>query len=99
MQFHIATEETKFGLSIDEAMELLQSNELAELKNIAICGVMGMATFTDDDEKISSKTGSNNFISLIQALCQHYFIVIFLKEKTREKELKELKQMLLKLKE
>ncbi len=52
LQFHIAAEETKFGLSIDEAKELLHSDEFAELKNIAICGVMGMATFTDDEDKI-----------------------------------------------
>jgi pyridoxal phosphate enzyme (YggS family) len=47
LQFHIATEETKFGLNMQEAEDLLQSSEFRKLKNIRICGVMGMATFTD----------------------------------------------------
>lgn len=48
LQFHIASEETKFGLSIEEAETLLQSEEYALLKNVRIVGVMGMATNTDD---------------------------------------------------
>jgi PLP dependent protein len=52
LQFHIAEEETKFGLDIEEAAEILSSEEFKELKNIEICGVMGMATFTDDLEKV-----------------------------------------------
>jgi PLP dependent protein len=49
LQFHIATEETKFGLDLQEAHEMLMSREYAELKNIIICGVMGMASFTKDE--------------------------------------------------
>jgi len=52
LQFHIAQEETKFGLDEQEAIELLQSPEFGALKNIRICGVMGMATFTDDQEQV-----------------------------------------------
>lgn len=52
LQFHIATEETKFGLDIDEAKQLLQSDEFQSFENIRICGVMGMATFTDNEETI-----------------------------------------------
>jgi PLP dependent protein len=52
LQFHIAEEETKFGLDMEEAAEILSSEEFKELKNIEICGVMGMATFTDDLEKV-----------------------------------------------
>ena len=48
LQFHIAEEETKFGLDIDEANEMLQSEEYKSMKNVRICGVMGMATNTDD---------------------------------------------------
>jgi len=48
LQFHIARESTKFGLSRDEAFDILESGALAEMKNIRIAGVMGMATFTDD---------------------------------------------------
>ena len=49
MQFHIATEETKFGLDMAEAYEILSHPEISSLKNIHISGVMGMATFTDDE--------------------------------------------------
>ncbi len=52
LQFHIATEETKFGLNYDEASELLASEEYRSMKNISIAGVMGMATFTDDMELV-----------------------------------------------
>lgn len=52
LQFHVATEETKFGLSFDEAKELLHSKSYSEMKNVKICGVMGMATLTDDESII-----------------------------------------------
>ena len=52
LQFHIAEEETKFGLSIEEAEEMLHSDEFHHLKNIQISGVMGMATYTDDENQI-----------------------------------------------
>ena len=48
LQFHIAEEETKFGLDMAEADNILQSDEYKTMKNIRICGVMGMATNTDD---------------------------------------------------
>jgi len=48
LQLHIATEETKFGLSFDEACELLDSPAFREMKHVRIRGLMGMATFTDD---------------------------------------------------
>jgi uncharacterized pyridoxal phosphate-containing UPF0001 family protein len=53
LQFHIAEEETKFGLSIEEAQEILSSDEFQKMEHVKICGVMGMATFTDDMEKVS----------------------------------------------
>jgi pyridoxal phosphate enzyme (YggS family) len=52
LQFHIAEEETKFGLSMDEAREMLDSAEFKLLENVRISGVMGMATFTDDEAQI-----------------------------------------------
>jgi pyridoxal phosphate enzyme (YggS family) len=52
LQFHIAEEETKFGFSIDEATEILNSEEFKSLKNISISGVMGMATYTDAEAQI-----------------------------------------------
>jgi pyridoxal phosphate enzyme (YggS family) len=52
LQIYIAQEETKFGLSEDEAREILDSEEFKAMKNIRIVGVMGMATNTDDQEQI-----------------------------------------------
>ena len=52
LQFHIAGESSKFGLSIEEARELLDSENFHSLKNIRIAGVMGMATFTDDMDQV-----------------------------------------------
>lgn len=48
LQFHIAKEETKFGLSFEEAVALIHSEKFKEMKNVKICGVMGMATLTED---------------------------------------------------
>lgn len=52
LQFFIADEETKYGFSMDEAEEMLDSDDFRSMKSVRICGVMGMATFTDDTEKI-----------------------------------------------
>ncbi len=48
LQFHIAEEDTKFGLVMDEAIELLQSEAYIQMQHINIVGVMGMGTFIDD---------------------------------------------------
>jgi hypothetical protein len=52
LQFHIAEEETKFGFSLEEAIEMLSAQEFENLRNVRISGVMGMATFTDDENQI-----------------------------------------------
>lgn len=52
LQVHIAQEETKFGLDENELNELTNSSELHELKHVRICGLMGMASFTDDKNKV-----------------------------------------------
>lgn len=52
LQFHIAEEETKFGLSEEEANGLLQSSAYREMRNVRVIGVMGMATFTDDQAQV-----------------------------------------------
>src|SRR5690606_7418663 len=54
-QIKIASEESKFGMTPEEASSIIQSNPFSELKNIKIVGVMGMATFTDDLEQIKSE--------------------------------------------
>lgn len=55
LQFHIAREYQKFGLSVQEANELLESKEYSEMDNIRIIGVMGMATLTEDKNVIESE--------------------------------------------
>jgi pyridoxal phosphate enzyme (YggS family) len=55
LEFHIAQEESKFGLNIAEAEQILQSSDFGKLNNIRICGVMGMATFTDNVEQIRNE--------------------------------------------
>ena len=49
LQIHIAMEETKFGLDFKEAIDLVNSSALKDLKNISIKGLMGMATNTEDE--------------------------------------------------
>lgn len=48
LQLEIADEDTKYGMDLAEAVELLRSEEFKQLKNIRICGVMGIATLTDN---------------------------------------------------
>ncbi|MCB0429010.1 MAG: YggS family pyridoxal phosphate-dependent enzyme [Flavobacteriales bacterium] len=55
LQFHIASEETKFGLNEAEARELLESKEYAAMRHISVQGVMGMASFTDDKNKVRNE--------------------------------------------
>ncbi|HNS42086.1 MAG TPA: YggS family pyridoxal phosphate-dependent enzyme [Taishania sp.] len=55
LQFHIAQEDTKFGLDTQEAKELLESTEFQAMENIRIRGVMGMATFTEDEAQIHNE--------------------------------------------
>ena len=52
LQFKIAREETKFGLDLESAENLLQAIEESPKPNVRITGVMGMATFTDDMEQV-----------------------------------------------
>jgi pyridoxal phosphate enzyme (YggS family) len=52
LQFHIAEEESKFGFSLDEAVEMLNASGFEDLTHVAISGVMGMATFTSDEIQI-----------------------------------------------
>lgn len=52
LEFHIATEESKFGLNYIEAGAILDSTAYLKMENISIDGVMGMASFTDDKNLI-----------------------------------------------
>ncbi|MFZ5429957.1 MAG: YggS family pyridoxal phosphate-dependent enzyme [Bacteroidota bacterium] len=71
LQFHIAEEETKFGLSPDEALEMLHSTAFAGLKNIRIAGVMGMATFTEDTGQVRREF--RQLKSIFDRLKREYF--------------------------
>jgi len=64
LQIYIAQEETKFGLSFEEAKEILNSKEFNELKNISIKGFMAMASNTDDQEQIKKEFKSLNEFNL-----------------------------------
>jgi PLP dependent protein len=72
LQFHIAEEETKFGLNIEEAEQILASENFRSLKNIRVCGVMGMATNTENVLKIKSEFGALR--QIYDLLKQKYFL-------------------------
>jgi pyridoxal phosphate enzyme (YggS family) len=55
LQMHIAEEETKFGLDEKELASLLASPTFQEMKNIRIVGLMGMATFTENQNQIKKE--------------------------------------------
>ncbi len=92
LEIHVAQEETKHGLSPDECHELLQNEQLAELRNIQICGLMGMATYTDDTTLIEQEfhtlhelfselksiyfKGNDNFAVLSMGMSHDYPIAI-----------------------
>lgn len=71
LQFHIATEESKFGLGEQEAADMLSDPAFSEMKNVRICGVMGMATFTDDQTLIRSEF--RHLKSIFDALKTRFF--------------------------
>lgn len=52
MQLHVAAEETKFGFSPDELMDFFRSRGYESLRATHICGVMGMASNTDDEARV-----------------------------------------------
>ena len=80
LQFHIASEETKFGLNKDEAVEMLTSDTYRSMQNIRIRGVMGMASFTENKEQVQRefKSLKNHFDFLKQ---------IFFKDQPHFKEI------------
>lgn len=55
LQIHIAQEETKFGLDENELDDVIGNQKLKDLKNIIITGFMGMASFTEDKDKIRNE--------------------------------------------
>ena len=79
LQFHIAEESTKFGLSLEEARELIGSAEFQALNYVKIAGVMGMATYTHNQTQIRNefkmlnnifKTIKNEYFSGAENFCE-----------------------------
>jgi pyridoxal phosphate enzyme (YggS family) len=71
LQFHIAQEDTKFGLNKQEAIELLDSDKYKVCENIRIRGVMGMASFTNDEQQIREEF--RELVSIYEYLKTNYF--------------------------
>lgn len=55
IQIHIAQEVSKFGFSYDEAREFFRNFNSADYPNVKVSGLMGMATFTEDEAQIRSE--------------------------------------------
>ncbi|GLB49733.1 YggS family pyridoxal phosphate-dependent enzyme [Neptunitalea lumnitzerae] len=53
LQVHIAEEDTKFGFDENELLSIFNLEEFALLKNVEVVGLMGMATFTEDENQIA----------------------------------------------
>jgi len=68
LQIHIAREETKFGLSEKETVDLLENQNF---KHVRICGLMGLATFTDDMEAVRREF--RGLADFFQQIRQAYF--------------------------
>lgn len=71
LQIHIAKEETKFGFSPEELLEILDSGKWKTLGNVNICGLMGMATFTDNKNQVRAEF--KNLKELFDAVKTTYF--------------------------
>ena len=71
LQFYIAQEDTKFGLDISEAQEILNSIDFQQLKHIRVCGVMGMASNTSNENQVASEF--RNLKQIFDELQTKYF--------------------------
>ncbi len=71
LQFHIAEEETKFGFNLNECEQMLQDETFSSLKNVKICGVMGMGTFTED--RAQTRKEFRHLREIFETLKQRYF--------------------------
>jgi len=68
LELHIAEESTKYGLTLDDCRQLLADGEWREMKHVRICGLMMMASFTDDREQIRREfTTAADFFDEVKA--------------------------------
>jgi pyridoxal phosphate enzyme (YggS family) len=73
LQVYIAKEETKFGLSNEEVLELLTYANEHQLNNINICGLMGMATYTENKQQIEQEFENlHQFFNAIKLQIERY---------------------------
>jgi hypothetical protein len=71
LQVHIAEESSKFGLNEEEILGLLSSEEFLGMHNIAIRGLMGMATFTENSERVRKEF--QNLKCIFEKVKENYF--------------------------
>lgn len=71
LQFKIAEEDTKYGFDIETARAMLDSTEFEKLKNVRMAGVMGMATFTENEDQVRSEFKNLKFI--FDIIKEHHF--------------------------
>ena len=71
LQLHVAQEETKFGFTCEDCVDLVVKGGLDRLPNVRVCGVMGMATNTDDMGKVREEFKSIK--NVFDTLKQRYF--------------------------
>lgn len=71
LQIHIAQEEAKFGFDADEVVDILDAIKNKDFPNIKVCGLMGMATYTDDESQVRKefKSLTNLFESIKAHAC------------------------------
>lgn len=68
LELHIAEEATKYGLTLDACRKLLEDGQWREMKNVRICGLMTMASFTDDESQIRREfTTASDFFDEVKA--------------------------------
>ena len=71
LEIHVAEEETKFGFSPNECIDMLRGGAWRDLRNVSICGIMGMASFTDNQAQIMEEF--NSLSSLFHILKEEFF--------------------------
>jgi hypothetical protein len=71
LQFHIASEETKFGFDLPEAIAMLETGLWKNFQHIRLCGVMGMASFSDDQTLVHAELKS--LMEIFTVLKQRFF--------------------------
>ena len=68
LELHLAQEETKSGMTLDECRAMLKEGEWKNMSHVRICGIMMMASNTDDEEKIKKEfLAANDFYNEIKA--------------------------------